>query len=159
MRLPLFKEVVMRKKLIIAGFLVLLIFGTGLFPASAGEMFGGMVTEVRSAEIIVVDYGGGQYVVRIVGIVVPAQIAVQAKQFSSDMVLGKEVRGRFEGRNQSGEMVSRLFVGDPGKEVGIELLRAGLARRQSNYDYKYGELAKAEAEARKARRGLWVRSK
>jgi endonuclease YncB( thermonuclease family) len=56
-------------------------------------------------------------------------------------------------------MLARLFTAEPAigiGDVGLELVRAGLARRQPNYDYKYGELAAAEKEARTAKRGLWA---
>ena len=131
-------------------------------PAFAGDVFGGKVTEVRSAEIIVVDYGRGQYIVRIVGIAAPSEgpMALEAKQAVTTMLLGKTVHARFQGRNKSGEMVSRVFVGDPGKDAGLELVRNGLVRRQqgpdTQFDYKYGELTKAETEARENKRGLWA---
>ena len=133
----------------------------GRLPAIAADAFSGKVTEVRSAEVLLVDYGKGQYVVRIVGVNAPKEgpMAAKATQFVRDMLLGKEVRARFQGR-QNGEMVSRLYVGDPGIDVGLELVRAGFARRQqaadADFGYKYGELSKAEAEARKAKRGLWA---
>jgi endonuclease YncB( thermonuclease family) len=41
-------------------------------------------------------------------------------------------------------------------DVGIELLKQGLARRDASYDDKYGKLAEAEQAARDARRGLWA---
>ena len=151
----------MRKKCAIAQFLVLLVFGAGLFPVLAADSFFGKVTEVRSADVVVVDYGKGQYVVRIVGVSVPKEgpITAKAKQFVTDLVLGKVIRARFQGE-QKGEMVSQLFVGDPGEDVGLELVRAGLARRQQGLDpefgYKYGELLKAEKEAREGKRGLWT---
>lgn len=144
------------------GSLACLILLTSCLPAFAGDVFGGKVTEVRSAEIIVVDYGRGQYIVRIVGIAVPLEgpVAIEAKKAVSTMLLGKTVYARFQGRNKSGEMVSRVFVGDPGKDVGLDLVRTGLARRQqgqdSQFDYKYGELTKAENEARENKRGLWA---
>lgn len=151
-----------KEKLATAMFLGLLIFGAGLFSTVAGKAFSGKVTEVRSAEVVVIDYSAGQYVVRIVGIRAPQEgpLAAKAKQFVTEMVLGKVVRARFQGRAPNGEMVSQLFAGDPGKDVGLELVRAGLARRQEGPDpqfgYKYGELSKAENEAREAKRGLWA---
>lgn len=157
------------------GLLTLLVGGAGgLFPAFAGDALYGRVTAVKSAEVVVLEYGAtagpgrsagrtagrptGRYDVRIVGVDAPeaGPLARAAKQFVSNLVLGKDVRLRFEQRNQRGEMVSRLFTGD--KEVGVELLRAGLARRQPNYDYKYGELSAAESEAREAKRGLWAQA-
>lgn len=151
----------MKSKWILPGFVfVVLLLGSLL--AFAGDAFGGKVKAVRNAEVVVVDYGRGEYVVRIVGIAAPLEepIATEAKQFLTKMVLGQEVRARFEGKNPNGEMVSRLYVGDPGKDVGLELLRAGLARRPQGPDYqfgyKYGELTKAENEARENKRGLWA---
>ena len=40
----------------------------------------------------------------------------------------------------------------------MELLRAGMARREEGYDYKYGELSAAEKEAQTAKRGLWAQT-
>jgi endonuclease YncB( thermonuclease family) len=155
-------EDTMRNNRIIKGSLRFLILLTCCLPAFAGDVLGGKVTEVRSAEIIIVDYGRGQYIVRIVGIAVPPEgpIAIEAKQAVTTMLLGKTMYARFQGRNKNGEMVSRVFIGDPGKDVGLELVRSGLARRQQapdyQFDYKYGELTKAENEARENKRGLWA---
>lgn len=155
------KEGTMKNKLVLTGFVCVVLLLVSLL-AFAGDAFGGKVTAVRSAEIVVVNYGRGEYVVRIVGVAAPAEgpIANEAKEFVTKMVLGQEVRARFEGKNPNGEMVSRLYVGDPGKDVALELLRNGLARRPQGPDYqfgyKYGELTKAENEARENKRGLWA---
>lgn len=151
----------MRKRWATAGFIGLLILGAGHFSAISGKSLYGKVIEVRSEDLVVLDYGTGRYIVRIVGIVPPKEgpLALKAKQFVSNLVLGKDANMRLEGRSENGEMVSRLFTADPRigiKDVGLELVRAGLARREPNYDYKYGELAKAENEARGAKRGVWA---
>ena len=124
------KEGTMKNKLVLTGF-VFVILLLGSLPALAGDAFAGKVTAVRSAEIVVVDYGKGEYIVRIIGVAVPAEgpIAIEAKQFVTKMLLGQVVRARFESR-QNGEMLSRLYVGDPGQDVGVELLRNGLATRR-----------------------------
>jgi endonuclease YncB( thermonuclease family) len=150
----------MRNRWASEGSLGCLILLFGLLPALAGDSLYGKVPEVKSAEVVVLDYGAGRYNIRIVGIVAPTTepLASQAKQFVSNLVLGKNARIRLEGRNKDGEMVSRLFTDDPDigiKDVGVELLKAGLARRLPDYDYKYGELAAAEKEAQAAGRGLW----
>jgi endonuclease YncB( thermonuclease family) len=155
----------MRKRWAAAGTLGLLLLGAGLCPAFAGDSLYGKVTEVKSADLVVFDYGAGRYNVRIIGVDVPAEgpIATEARQFVTKLVLGKSARIRFEARAKNGEMVSRLFTADPKigiKDVGLELVRNGLARRQQGEDYqfgyKYGELSKAENEAREAKRGLWA---
>ncbi|HEX8649868.1 MAG TPA: thermonuclease family protein [Pyrinomonadaceae bacterium] len=149
----------MRKKLVVKGLLGLLICGAWLFPTYAGDSIYGKVTEVKRADLVVLDYGQGQYNVRIIGVDPPtdADLEKQAREFVAKLVLGKNARLRFEGRRQ-GEMVGQLQTDDKDTgrvDVGLELVRVGLARRQSNYDYKYGELSAAETEARRAKRGLW----
>jgi endonuclease YncB( thermonuclease family) len=140
-----------------AWFVGLTMLPTGILLHHSGDTIYGTITAVRSAEVMVLDYGQGQYTVRIVGITTPRDTAQAraATAFVRDLVLNKAVRLRFEGR-RNGQMIGRLFTGDPGVDVGVELLRAGLVRKQPNYDYKYGELAAAENEARTARRGVWA---
>ncbi len=85
--------------------------------------------------------------------------ATEAKQFVAKLVFGKNVRLWFLGRTPNGEMLGRLHTDDPAigiKEVAVEVLKAGLARRQNGYDFKYSELSKAESEARDAKRGIWA---
>jgi endonuclease YncB( thermonuclease family) len=141
---------------------LLIFLGIGLSSAMAAKVFSGKVTEVRSAAVIVVDYGPGRYVVRLAGITPREEgtFAAEAKKFVTEAVLGKVVRARFQGRDAKDEMVSQIYVGEPGKDVGLELIRAGLAQRQEGPDpqfgYKYDELSKAENEAREAKRGLWA---
>jgi endonuclease YncB( thermonuclease family) len=139
-----------------------LVCGMGIYSAMAAKVFSGKVTEVRSADLIVVNYGPGQYVVRLAGINPGAEgtIAEDAKKFVTDAVLGKVVRAKFDSRDANDEMISQVYVGEPGEDVGLELVRAGLAQRQEGPDpqfgYKYDELSKAENEAREAKRGLWA---
>ena len=129
-------------------------------PAFAGDSLYGKITEVKSAELVVLDYGEGEYDVRLIGIDAPktGPLAEEARKLVADLVLGKNARIRFEGRGAREEMVSRLLADDPVlgvKDVGVELVKAGLAQRQKDFDYKYGELTTAENEARTAKRGLW----
>jgi endonuclease YncB( thermonuclease family) len=133
----------------------------GAYPAFAGDSLYGKVREVKRADLVVLDYGQGQYELRLAGIDLPreAEIASKAKQLVSDLVLGKNARMRFEGRTREGEMLARLYTDDPRigiREVAVELVKAGLARRRKGFDFKYGELARAEREAQSARRGLWA---
>ena len=151
----------MRKLTVTAVFLSLLIFWASLVPVFAGDSLYGKVTEVKSASLVTFDYGDGQYELHLIGIEVPRDgpIATKATEFVSNLVLGKNARMRFEGRTENGEMMVRLFTADPDigiKEIGVELVRSGLARRLKGFDFKYGELAAAEKEAQGAQRGLWA---
>jgi endonuclease YncB( thermonuclease family) len=146
----------------IKGFLGCLILLISVYPAFAGDSLLGKVTAVRSADVVILDYGAGQYTVRIIGIDVPTNsaLAEEARQFVSKLVLDKNAQMRFESRTPNGEMLSRLYSTDPVKDVGLELVRAGLARRkpgdESLYGYKYGELTAAEREAQRTKRGIWA---
>src|SRR5689334_10767729 len=99
----------MRRKWAAAGFLGLLIFAVSLSPAFGGDSLYGKVTAVKSPEVVVLEVGGRQHDVRIVGIDAPQEerLASEAKQFVSSLVLGKNVRMRFERRAANGEMVAR----------------------------------------------------
>jgi endonuclease YncB( thermonuclease family) len=142
--------------------LAVLSVATCLAPVFAADSIYGRITAVRSANVVVMSSGRSQYVVRIVGVdPPPAEQARgrEARQFVTNLLLNKNARLRLERRAPNGELVARLFTDDPAngiKDVGLELLRAGLARRQGTYDGKYGEMAAAENEARTARRGIWA---
>ena len=158
----------MRNKLVMQVFIGCLVVLASLLPALAGDSLYGKVTEVRSADVVILDYGAGHYVVHIIGVDVPKDgaVASEAKQFVAKLVLGKNARMRLGSRADNGDMFARLFTDDPVvgiKDVGLELVRAGLARRQRGEDYqlgyKYNELSSAEREAQKAQRGLWATTK
>jgi endonuclease YncB( thermonuclease family) len=131
-------------------------------PAPAGDSLWGKVTAVTEPTLVTLDYGTGSYEIRIVGVLAPAAgeaFHAEALAFVSGLVLDKNARMRLRRRAANDELVCRLFTDDPEigiKEVGVEMVRAGLARRQEGYDEKYGELAAAEAEARGAGRGIWA---
>jgi len=81
----------MKNRWAIRGFLGCLVLLAGLLPAFAGDSFYGKVIEVRSADVVILDYGKGQYIVRIIGVDVPKEgpVASQAREFVAKLVLGK----------------------------------------------------------------------
>ena len=151
----------MRQERLRRGVLCLALLGAAA-AAPAGDSLWGKVTAVKEPTLVTLDYGTGSYEIRLVGVEAPKAgdaLYAQAVAFVSGLVLDKNARMRLHRRAANDELVCRLFTDDPQvgiKEVGVELLRAGLARRQAGYDEKYGELAAAEAEAREAGRGLWA---
>jgi endonuclease YncB( thermonuclease family) len=148
-------------KLATIALLGLLIFWIVPVSVCEGKAIYGKVTEVKSADLLTLDYGTGQYNIRVAGIDVPKEepFATEAKQLVASLVLGKNVRLWFLGRALNGEMLGRLFTDDPAigiKEVAVEMVKAGLARRQDGYDFQASELSKAERQAREAKRGIWA---
>ena len=135
-----------------------------MFSAFAGDSLYGKVTAVKSATVVTLDYGEGAYNVRLIGIEAPesGSFAEEARQLVASFVLGKNARIRFQGQAPNGDMMSRLLADDPVKgvrDINVELVKAGLAKRQKGFDFKYGELSAAENEARTAKRGLWAEAK
>ena len=142
--------------------LAIVLLGISAWSAVAGDSIYGRITAVRSGQIVVLNYGQGEYVVRLVGIDVPTGTQARsqdARALVSKLLLGKNGRLQFERRAPNGEMIGRMYTDDPAtgiQDVGLELLRAGLARRQANYNDKTGAMAAAEKEAQTARRGIWA---
>jgi endonuclease YncB( thermonuclease family) len=139
----------------------LLISGAGLCPALAGDALYGTIVNVSSAEVVMLKSATQQYVLRIRGIEIPTSIAKEAEKFVSKLVLGrgKKVGAHLFYRAKNGEMLSRLYAKDTNtgkvQDVGLELVRAGLAVPQKDYDYKYGELSAAQRDAKTAKLGVW----
>jgi len=76
----------------------------------------------------------------------------RSRQALSDLIFGKQVTARVVTIDRYGRTVARLYVGDV--DVSREMVRAGAAwvYRQYNQD---SSLLDVEADARRARRGLW----
>jgi endonuclease YncB( thermonuclease family) len=130
----------------------------------AGDSLVGKVVAVKSGDLITLDYGAGTQEVRIAGIEIDSRdaMALEAKSALSRLILGKTVRLRFDGYLPTGEMTGRIWVGGIGvpeqsvQDVGLELVKLGIVRSVKSYrEYKYGQMARAEEEARRAKRGLW----
>lgn len=78
----------------------------------------------------------------------------KAKQFTSKMVFGKEVKVKTHGCDRYGRILGDVFTPD-GKSLNQELVRAGFAwwfRRYSDD----ANLKRLEAEAKANKRGLWA---
>jgi endonuclease YncB( thermonuclease family) len=124
----------------------------------AGDSLYGKVTKVKTATVLTFNYGDGELDVRLTGVIIPRAVAEEARSFVVNLVLNKPARIRFGPSPRSGLAVVRVFTNDPIKkiqDVGLELVRAGLARGLADrYNYK-GELLAAEDDARTHGRGLW----
>nr|MCR5752620.1 thermonuclease family protein [Kiritimatiellia bacterium] len=70
----------------------------------------------------------------------------------SSLVFGRDVRVRYKSRDKYGRIIGTVFV--DGRDVNLEMLRAGFAWHYKYYDSN-PEYDAAEASARAARIGLW----
>jgi micrococcal nuclease len=75
-----------------------------------------------------------------------------AKQFTSGLVIGKDVEVKEYYPDRYGRMVARILVA--GKDVSLELVKAGLAWHFKRYSSD-PVLAEAEVQARRAKVVLW----
>ena len=122
----------------------------------------GRVVRIADGDTItVLDFSDTQHRIRLEGIDAPEShqaFGTQSKKNLSEMVFGKEVTVVYQKTDQYGRLVGKILV--DGKDINLEQVKAGLA-----WHYKFYEdeqtpedrdlYAKAEDEARAARRGLW----
>ncbi len=79
----------------------------------------------------------------------------KAKEFTSEMVFGKEVRIITHKRDRYGRTIGDVIVSDT-YSLNHELLRAGLAWWYRQYAPDNRSLEQLENEAREEQRGLWA---
>jgi micrococcal nuclease len=145
-------------------------------PARAGETFYAKVVGVADGDTITVLREGKPLKIRLQGVDCPEKaqpFGDRAKQLTSKLVFGKQVRVEIVTRDKYGRTVARVdYLGKlhrnprdrskPHQVVTVhrslqeELLQAGLAWWYRKYAAKEKRLAKLEEEARRARRGLWA---
>jgi micrococcal nuclease len=127
-----------------------------LCPAHA-EDFSGEVVVVVDGDTIDVMHGEEAERIRLNGIDCPEKdqcFGECAKQFTSDLALGKEVTVRAMGHDRHGQPIGDVILPD-GLNLNQELVQAGMAwwfRRYSNDS----TLEQLEEEAKAAKRGLWA---
>ena len=131
-----------------------------LLPAVATADFSGRVVGVSDGDTIKVLHNGKAEKIRLHGIDCPEKgqpYGTKAKQFTSEMVFGREVVIRDYGldNNRFKRTLGEIVLPD-GRVVNEELLRAGLAWWYRKYVPNRVDLAALEEEARNAKRGLWA---
>ncbi len=126
-------------------------------PRSPRAEAGGRVLRVRDGDSIAVQRDGVGIEVRLDGIDCPELAQAfgwKAKQYTSDLVLGKAVRLVEKGRDKYGRVLAEVFLAD-GRSLNRELVAAGSAWWYRKHSSDRG-LEALEREARAARRGLWA---
>ena len=121
------------------------------------EEFIGQVVGITDGDTIKVLRHGHAEVVRLRGIDAPEKGQAhgqRAKQYLGGLVFGTNVTVQAVQRDRHGRMLANVLLPD-GRNVNEEMVRAGYAWWFRRYSPD-GRLARLEAEAREARRGLWA---
>ena len=127
--------------------------------ASAGDSLYGRIVEVRSAEVLVIESGTARYVVNLIAIFCPRSQAQPARQFVTNLALGKGARVRIMGFTDPTTINGRILIDDPEsivKDIGTQIVSAGFAPAQTTTAYKYQELETAEKHAMAAQLGMYA---
>lgn len=137
----------------IAAFTVLLGFITTLH---ADELRGKVVSIADGDTITVLDAAKVQHKIRLQGIDAPERkqaFGTKSKERMSEKVGGKEVVVQWKEKDRYGRILGEVMVGK--RHINLEMIQDGMAWHYTTYS-KSKELAKAEADARMGKKGLWV---
>ena len=124
-------------------------------PSPVQSTFTGKVVAVLDGDSLMVLDGRQQVEVRLHGVDAPEggqAFGNVCKRTLSNLVFGKTAAVQVVDVDRYKRSVSRLTV--DGRDVGLEMIRAGCAWHYRQYSDDAGYAA-AETEARRARRGLW----
>ena len=126
------------------------------FSASSDDLIKGRVVKVADGDTItILDASTAQHKIRLQGIDAPEKkqaFGNASRKFLSGLVANREVRVTYAKRDRYGRILGTVFV--DGRDINLEMLKAGMAWHYKKYDTNPA-YAKAETEARTARRGLW----
>ena len=129
---------------------------------SAAQSLTGRVVRIADGDTItVLDSANTQHRIRLEGIDAPEShqaFGAQSKQSLSQMVFDRDVSIVYQKTDQYGRLVGKITL--DGKDINLEQVKLGMAWHYKEYQLEQipedRELyAKAENEARIARRGLW----
>jgi endonuclease YncB( thermonuclease family) len=132
--------------------------GSTVPARSLPDSFEATVTVVRDGDTVdVVDSDGETIRVRLHGIDAPEhgqRFNRESAAYVKGVVAGRKVRIRRVDVDQFERLIGEIWLGD--QRVNGEIVRAGFAWHYRQYAGDDSELALAEAEARRDRRGLWA---
>ena len=130
--------------------------------AGSQTLAGRVVSVADGDTITVLDSTDTQHRIRLEGIDAPEShqaFGSRSKQNLSAMVFGKYVMVVYQKTDQYGRLVGKILL--DGRDINLEQVKGGMAWHYKEYQREQTpedrELyARAEDEARSARRGLWV---
>lgn len=131
--------------------------------AAAGHWLNGRVVAITDGDTAVIETADSRSLrVRFYGVDAPERqnrdwpaqaFSTAARDFTNKMLEKRTVSVRLTGERTYAREVGEIF--SDGRSVSRELLRAGLAWWNRRYAPADLDLARLEAQARTARRGLW----
>lgn len=127
-------------------------------PILPSMHFTGKVVGVSDGDTISVMHNGKAERTRLSGIDCPEKgqpFGQRAKQFTSELVFGKEVTVTVLDTDRYGRTVGEVKLLD-GQVLNQELVKAGLAWWYRQYAPKDATLEHLETEAKSAKRGVWA---
>lgn len=131
-------------------------------PGVSQTLTGRVVRIADGDTVTVLDATNTQHRIRLQGIDAPEShqaFGTQSKKSLSDMIFDQEVTVIYDKTDQYGRLVGKILLN--GKDMNLEQVKAGMAWHYKEYEREQSpedrELyARAEDDARSARRGLWV---
>ena len=123
---------------------------------NADELRGKVVSIADGDTITVLDAAKVQHKIRLQGIDAPEKkqaFGTKSKVLMSEKVGGEEVVVQWKEKDRYGRILGEVMVGK--RHINLEMVQDGMAWHYTTYS-KSKELAKAEDEARKAKKGLWA---
>ena len=137
-------------------FVVCLCLSASLCADDPPMPFTGKVVKVADGDTITVLFDKTQHRIRLAGIDAPESkqaFGTRARQALADKVFGKEVKVVWKKRDKYKRILGNIYL--DGRWVNKEMVAEGWA-----WHYRYfssdRELAKAEAAAKEAKKGLWA---
>ena len=131
--------------------------------ANSAETMTGRVVRVADGDTVtVLDATNTQHRIRLQGIDAPEShqaFGTQSKKNLSDLIFDKDVTVVYDKTDQYGRLVGKILLA--GKDINLEQVKAGMAWHYKEYEREQSLedrdlYARAEDEARSARRGLWL---
>ena len=136
----------------------MLLIAIGLTAASPpAKTLTGKVVKIADGDTLTMLVGKTQIKVRLEGIDTPERaqpFGRKAGQALAKKVFGKVIQVDDLGKDRYGRTLGIVRLGK--RNINLELVQEGWAWWYRKYAPKNKELAKAEAAARKAKRGLWA---
>ena len=130
---------------------------------NSAETITGRVVRIADGDTVtVLDGTNTQHRIRLQGIDAPEShqaFGTQSKKSLSDLIFDKDVTVIYDKTDQYGRLVGKILF--KGTDINLEQVKAGMAWHYKEFEREQSpeereSYARAQSEARNARRGLWA---